>query len=90
MCIQFIPMLYFQHIVVLRKGVFYKVNVYSPRNRPVPPQVLEKQFQSILEDAEAHQGIGTFSLLWGFQGVDLQYLTLKVLAEWWFGLTKTM
>ncbi|XP_048251117.1 carnitine O-palmitoyltransferase 1, liver isoform-like isoform X2 [Haliotis rufescens] len=44
-----------KHIVVLRKGVFYKVNVYSPRNRPVPPQVLEKQFQSILEDAEAHQ-----------------------------------
>ena len=41
----------------MRKGLYYKLDVYDTEGRPLGPKSLEKQLQWIVEDAELHEGI---------------------------------
>ena len=47
----------FQYIVIMHKGIYYKLDVYDKRGQPVLPQNLQEQLQWIVEDANKHQGI---------------------------------
>ena len=40
----------------MRKGIYYKLEVYDVNNVPLSPQSLEKQLQWIMEDADKHEG----------------------------------
>ncbi|XP_050397070.1 carnitine O-palmitoyltransferase 1, liver isoform [Patella vulgata] len=44
-----------KHIVVLHKGVMYKVDVFDCHGKIIPPQILEKQFNWIVVNASFQQ-----------------------------------
>lgn len=49
-------MLETKHVVVYCKGVMYALEVYDAHRRLLSPQILHKQFQWIIDDADNHQG----------------------------------
>ena len=57
-----------QHVVVMRKGLYYKLNVYDSEGNPLSPRSLEKQLDWILEDADRNIGVYAPG---GFLGVCL-------------------
>lgn len=44
-----------KHIAVMRKGLYYKVDVYDKKGNILTPQTLEEIFQFIIEDADKHE-----------------------------------
>ncbi|XP_013409802.1 carnitine O-palmitoyltransferase 1, liver isoform [Lingula anatina] len=45
-----------KHIVVMRKGLFYQVDMYDANRRMLNVQTLEKKMQWIMDDADKHEG----------------------------------
>lgn len=43
-----------KHVTVMCCGVYYRLDLYDVRGRPLSPQSLEKQLEWILEDANQH------------------------------------
>ncbi len=43
----------------MRKGVYYKLDVFDVNNVPLSPQSLEKQLEWIIHDADKHEGMST-------------------------------
>lgn len=41
-------------------GVYYRLDLYDVRGRPLSPQSVEKQLELIMEDADKH--VGKFSI----------------------------
>ena len=48
--------IYFQHIVVLRKGIYYKLDMFDVSGQPLAPCTIEKQIEWIIKDADEQQG----------------------------------
>ena len=49
--------IWLQHIVVMRKGLYYKVDVYDKKGNILTPQTLEEVLEYIVEDADKHEGM---------------------------------
>ena len=49
--------MFLQHIAVQRKGIWYKLHVFDQYGKILSPQVFEKQFQWIINDADANKGL---------------------------------
>lgn len=45
---------YSKHIIVISKGVYYKLNVYDSDNNPLTAKRLEEHIQFIVDDSEKH------------------------------------
>ena len=48
--------MFLQHIVVLRKGIYYKLDMHDTDGQPLAPYTIEKQIEWILQDADKQQG----------------------------------
>nr|KAG5707252.1 hypothetical protein BaRGS_000026 [Batillaria attramentaria] len=66
-----------QHVAVYRKGVLYMMKVYDQHRKLLAPQVLEKQLQWIIEDAEKYQEEYTEGQM------SLPALTTMERTAWW-------
>lgn len=44
-----------KHIAVMRKGLYYKVDVYDKKGNILTPQTLEEVLEFIIEDADKHE-----------------------------------
>ncbi len=59
-CTGSIDMIFFsqslQHIVVLRQGLYYKLDMYDTMGQPLSPLTLEQQYSWIIEDADKKIG----------------------------------
>ncbi|XP_072021123.1 carnitine O-palmitoyltransferase 1, liver isoform-like [Amphiura filiformis] len=44
-----------KHIVVLRKGIYYKLDMFDTAGQPLAPYAIEKQIEWILQDADSQQ-----------------------------------
>ena len=51
-----------QYVIVMRDGIYYKLNVYDKKGQPVLPQILQEKLRWIIEDTEKH--IGTHTGIW--------------------------
>ena len=53
-------MSFYQHVTIMRKGLYYRLDVVDIKGEPLSPQMLEKQIQWIVDDADQHQGWWNF------------------------------
>ena len=43
-------------MIILRRGLYYKLDVYDTEGKALSPQSLEKQLDWIIRDADKHEG----------------------------------